>query len=320
MIHKAEMVEKYIYYKIHKTYLPFYPDRLYLELTNNCNFQCIMCPNGKGLMKRNKGFMDFELSKQIIDEMGPHVKTIVLHIWGESLLHPRIFDIIKYCKKNKVKTELSTNTSLLNEEISNGILNSGLDVIYLCMDGITKETYENVRKMGDFEKSVRNIEEFLRSKKEKGTSMPVVNLQIIVMKETIDEIEAFKKRWSVEGVDKINIKPLDTWGGQISEISSLEIKKRNKPVKRFHCPNLWYHAHIYWDGTLVCCDRDFDAKNPLGNVKNGVMKEWNGTKMQELRRDHINQNLANAKSCSDCNEWCWWEPNLFSSWGNIPRD
>jgi radical SAM protein with 4Fe4S-binding SPASM domain len=320
MKHKTEMVGKYLYYKMRKTYLPFYPDRLYLELTNNCNFQCIMCPNGKGLMKRNKGFMDFELSKRIIDEMAPHVQTIVLHIWGESLLHPRIFDIIKYCKKNKVKTELSTNTSLLNEEISNGILDSGLDVIYLCMDGIKKETYEKVRKKGDFEKAIKNIEDFLSIKKEKGTSKPQVNLQIIVMKETMDEIEAFKKRWSVESVDKINIKPLDTWGGQISDISSLEIEKINIPTRRFHCPNLWYHAHIYWDGTLVCCDRDFDAKNPLGNVKNGVMNEWNGPKMQELRRNHINQNLADAKSCSNCSEWCWWKPKLFSSWGNIPRD
>ncbi len=318
-------IKKYFYYNFtDKTELPFYPDRLYLELTNKCNFQCIMCPNGKGLMTREKGFMDYELVKKIIDEMGPHIKTVVLHIWGESLLHPRIFDIIKYCQKYNVKTELSTNTSLLNEDISREIIISGLSKIYLCVDGATKETYEHVRKMGNYEKAVINVEDFLRIKKElncgKDNKDPFVNLQIIVMKETKDEIDTFKKKWSVEGVNKINVKPLDTWGGQIDEISNLDVKERNKPSKRFHCPNLWYHAHIYWKGQLVCCDRDFDAKYSLGNVKDGVMNVWNGDKMKELRRKHLDIDLNDVTSCGNCNEWCWWKPRLFSSWGNIPRE
>lgn len=321
---KIGMIKKYLYYNMGKTNLPFYPDRIYMELTNNCNFQCIMCPNGKGLMKRERGFMDYEIARKIIDEMAPHADTFVLHIWGESLLHPRIFDIIKYCQKYNVRTELSTNTSLLNEDISRNIIDSGLSMIYLCVDGATKETYEHVRKNGDYEKAIKNVEDFLRIKNEmnhgRNKKEPFVNLQIIVMSETKDEIETFKKRWSIEGVDKINVKPLDTWGGQIPEINILKANSGKKPDKRFHCPNLWYHAHIYFDGTLVCCDRDFDAKYPLGNVKDGVMKAWNGLKMQELRKKHIAQGLNDIPSCGNCNEWCWWKPALFSSWGNIPKE
>ena len=39
------------------------------------------------------------------------------------------------------------------------------------------------------------------------------------------------------------------------------------PMQRVPCPNLWYHGYIFWDGTLVSCERDYDAKTPLGNVK-----------------------------------------------------
>lgn len=319
-IGKLGMIKKYICYKTNKTELHFYPDRIYMELTNNCNFQCIMCPNGKGLMKRERGFMDYELAKKIIDEMAPHADTFVLHIWGESLLHPRIFDIIKYCRQYNVRTELSTNTSLLNEKVSRDIINSGLSTIYLCIDGVTKETYEYIRKNGDYEKAIKNVEDFLKIKDEECSKEPFVNLQIIVMSETKDEIETFKKRWSIDGVNKINIKPLDTWGGQIPEINTLKTNGRKKPEKRFHCPNLWYHAHIYFDGTLVCCDRDFDARYSLGNVKEGVMKAWNGPKMLELRKKHIMQNLNDVPSCGNCNEWYWWRPTLFSSWGNVPRE
>jgi len=112
-------------------------------------------------------------------------------------------------------------------------------------------------------------------------------------------------------------------GGQISEINQLNINERNEVIEannRPHCPNLWYHAYIYWDGTLVCCERDFDAVYPLGNVKDGVMKIWNGPGMQELRRKHINSDLEDVPSCRNCNECRWWKPAIFSSWGNIPQD
>lgn len=315
------MAKKYIYYTYKYIKLPFYPDRLYLELTNKCNFQCIMCPNGMGIMEREKGFMDYKLAKNILEEMAPHVNTVVLHIWGESLLHPNIFNIIDYCQKFNVRTELSTNTSLLNKRLSAELIDSGLSTIYLCLDGATKKTYEHVRRNGNYQKAVNNVQEFLRIKKERKKRKPFVNIQIIIMKETKDEIENFRMQWSDKDVN-INVKPLDTWGGQIPDINNLKIVEWNKikPTKRFHCPNLWYHAHIYHDGTMVCCDRDFDAKYPLGNVKDGVMDIWNGSKMQDLRKRHLMQNLNDIPSCSNCSEWCWWRPALFSSWGNIPKE
>ena len=323
IINKIGHIRKYVYYNQNKTRLPFYPDRLYLELTNNCNFQCVMCPNGRGLMKREKGFIDYDLCIGIIDEMAPHVNTIVLHSWGESLLHPRIFDIIKYCGKYDVRTELSTNTSLLNKDLDRKIMDSGLSMIYLCIDGVTKSTYEHVRKNGNYEKSVSNVDDFLEIKRETKSKTPFVNLQTVIMKETSGDIEAFKKKWSVDGVNKINLKPLDTWGGQISEINKLDINGENENSGEGHrpsCPNLWYHAYIYWDGSLVCCERDFDAAQPLGNVKDGVMKVWNGSKMEELRRKHINSDLEDILSCKNCNECRWWKPSIFSSWGNIPQN
>jgi len=271
-------------------------------------------------MKRPKGVMDFNLFKRIIDEMGPHVKVVVLHIWGEPLIDEKIFDRIKYAKKYNVITELSTNITLLDDEKTEKIIDSGLDAIYLCLDGVTKETYENVRRGANFETVTGNIKHFLKEKKRRDLRTPYVNLQIVDMKATHEEIAAFKKGWKIPEVDNVNIKTLDTWGGQIKEISDQETVNKMLPEKRFPCPNLWYHTHIYWDGTLVCCDRDFDAANPLGNVKDGVMRVWNGEKMRNLRKRHVKGDLDDVPSCSKCNEWSWWKPTPFTSWGNIPKE
>jgi len=279
-----------------------------------------MCPTGLGMLTRRKGFMDYDLFTQIIDEMAPHVQTTTLHIWGEPLLHPRIYDMIAYCRSHGLHSEISTNATLLDEESSRAILDAGLGGIYLCLDGATQETYEHVRRRADFEQTRENIRRFAQMKSERGQG-PRVSVQIIDIKPTAAEIEQFKQVWSIPGVDRVHVKAFDSWGGQVEQINELRSAANGVtlPQKRYHCPNLWYHVHIYWDGTLVCCDRDFNALNPLGNVQDGVMKAWNGPRMVELRRKHLQGDLDDVSSCSGCVEWSWWKPTPFSSQGNAPQ-
>ena len=316
-IKKLSMPAKWLVYKMKMINVITNPDRLYIETTNDCNLKCVMCPKGRGIMERKTGYMEFGLFTQIIDEMKNRVKTVVLHIWGEPLLHNELFKMIDYCAKHNLRTEISTNATLLSEPFIDEILKSKLSAIYLCLDGIKKETYEKVRVGSDFHETERNIQRFIDEKVLRGQGRPYTNLQVIEMKATEEEISDFKRKWSIAGVDNINVKAFDSWGGQVDEISELGDNAEAKE-KRYHCPNLWYHAHIYHDGTLVCCDRDYDAKYPLGNVKDGVMKVWNGEKMQELRRKHIEDDLKDVPSCNECKEWCWWKPSLFSSRGNSP--
>ena len=119
-------------------------------------------------------------------------------------------------------------------------------------------------------------------------------------------------------MDKVNVKAFDSWGDQVEAISALRAEEKPPLPPRYHCPNLWYHAHIYWDGTLVCCDRDFDARYPLGNVGDGVMKAWRGPAMTRLRFKHLNHDLDDVPSCGQCVEWAWWRPSWTVAQGNAP--
>ena len=295
-----------------------YPHRMYLESTNACNLRCIMCPTGLGLVRRKKGFLDWHLFRQIVDEMAPHVSMTTLHIWGEPLLHPRIVEMIAYCRDHELSAEISTNATLLTPELSQAILDAGLEAIYLCLDGTTPETYETVRQEASFDKTLANISKFLELRTQGEYERPITKLQIIELAPTVDEIECFKRVWSVPGVDRINVKALDSWGDQVQGISSLRPNEKPPLPRRYPCPNLWYHVHIYWDGTLVCCDRDFDASYPLGNVQDGVMKAWRGPEMTRLRLKHINHDLDDVPSCANCSEWAWWQPTWTTAQGNVP--
>ena len=315
---RASLAAKWAAYQAQLTRPPTSPDRMYLESTNACNLRCIMCPTGLDKQVRPKGFMDYALFTRIVDEMAPRVSTTTLHIWGEALLHPRIVDMIAYCQAHGLRSELSTNATLLTPELSRQILQAGLGTIYLCLDGATPETYERVRRRADYQETRSNIEAFLQERRRLGLTRPEVRLQIIEIAPTQGEIAEFRRQWSARGADRINVKAFDSWGDQIAEVSDLRPESRPLPPRRYPCPNLWYHVHIYWDGTLVSCDRDFNAAYPLGNVADGVMKAWRGAQMARLRRKHILGDLADVPSCSNCVEWAWWKPTPFSAQGNAP--
>jgi len=69
------------------------------------------------------------------------------------------------------------------------------------------------------------------------------------------------------------------------------------------------------------CDRDFNLAYDLGNVRSEdgvvrVLENWNGPKMQELRRLHVQNDLDQVSPCNTCTEWAWWKPTLVRSHGN----
>src|SRR5262249_62207676 len=123
----------------------FYQDAFYAKSPNHGNLRCIMGPPGLGVIARPRGSMDMGLYRRIVDEIGGLVGSAVLHSWGEPLMHPDLFEMIRYGKRAGMRMETSTNITLLNEERAREILDAGLDVLYLAMDGVTKETYEPVR-------------------------------------------------------------------------------------------------------------------------------------------------------------------------------
>jgi len=313
---RANLPVKWAAYEAGLTHGPFFPDRLYVESTNYCNLRCVMCPTGIGVIQRPKGYMAMELFRRIIDEVAPHAPAIVLHSWGEPMMHPELFEMVRYARERDLWVETSTNITLLTEERIRRLLASGMSQLYLAMDGVTRATYEGVRVGASFDKVMRNVERLLELKRETGSRLRIV-LQIIAMSETRDEVREFVSRWTRPEVDQVNVKHLDTWGDQVEAISAHAIARETPPVRR-PCPNLWYHGYIFWDGSLVSCERDYDIKTPLGNVKDGVLAAWHGPRMRALREKHVRGDYS-APACAHCVEWSWWTPRPLRSAGTAPR-
>ncbi len=276
------------------------PIRLWIEPTSHCNLRCVMCLN-KNLAKSERGFMDFNIFKKIIDETSLFAHDINLFHRGESLLHPEIFRMIKYAKKKGLYTRLNTNATLLNEERSRQILDSGLDFLSFSFDGYEKKVYEDIRIGANFDKTLNNILAFLSTKKELAKSAPYTTFTIIEFSDcSSDEMEGkikknFMKRFNSLPLERFVVRKPHNWAG------GYDIKEFNSNKGSIRCTFPWYSLTIFWDGSVLPCPQDFHGKLILGNVKDSSLLEiWNGPKEILLRENLSGQQYKNVVPCDRC--------------------
>lgn len=273
-----------------------FPVELAIEITNHCNADCIMCPRQK--MKREKGFMAFELFKKIVDEAKKYTEFVFLHLAGEPLLHPELMRMIEYCGDIGMKTGLSTNAIILDQLKSEQLIGSPLDLLVLSFDGVTKETYEKIRKKANFETTFQHIEGYLQLK-EKSAKSPYTMIQLIYQQENYAEAMEFYRKWKKSAVDVVRVKPYLNYPG-LDEF--LGKKPKRVPAKNTRaCVLLWRQLAIYWDGTVVACCMDFLSQAVLGNAANKSISEiWNGEPMQTLRNIHGRGGIGELSFCKEC--------------------
>jgi radical SAM protein with 4Fe4S-binding SPASM domain len=291
------LIRLYFHYRKKSKSLPYLPIRLWVELTSLCNYRCIMCPN-KDLEKNDRGYMDFEIYRKIIDEARRFVFDINLAHRGESLLHPRLIEAIAYAKKSGLYTRLHTNGSLLTEDLSHQIIQAGLDRLSFSFDGYERDTYERIRKGGDFEKTVSNITRFLEIKREVHSKKPVTAIEVIAFDDPDKQVspeakERFKNRFQGLLLDSFVLKEMHNWAGQIDK----ESRGKNYTV----CPFPWNALVILWDGIVLPCTQDFFGKFIVGDVRDSSLQEiWNGENMRHIREKLAQKDIAGLETCSVC--------------------
>lgn len=275
-------------YKSKNIKLKYHPLRLWIEPTNHCNLKCIMCPN-KDFKKHQKGYMDFGLYKKIIDEISEFAFDVNLNHRGESLLHKDFCRMVAYAKEKNLITKLHTNATLLTQELSKSLIESGLDMISFSFDAFDKESYEKIRVNAKYEQTIKNIRSFLKEKKGKK---PYTQIELIKLNGIVHKFDLKKIKNTLNlHPDKYVIKEMHNWGGNISS------KFKSKDFVR--CTFPWYSLTIFWDGTVVPCPQDWFGDYALGNANENTITEiWDGKKIIGLRNEMNNKELK--KPCKNC--------------------
>ncbi|OGH96827.1 MAG: hypothetical protein A2039_06395 [Candidatus Melainabacteria bacterium GWA2_34_9] len=280
-----------------------FPKVVLLDTVNYCNLRCSMCFHGK--MKREKGYMPWDLFTKIIDEIAEKDKNtrVWMVFFGEPFMmgrkNPSIFDFIKYAKsKGMTDVVLNSNATIMDEEMAQKTIESGLDAIYIGIDSFSTETYSKTRVGGDYDRTVKNIEYLLKLKSELNTDSPKVFVQFVEMDINRAEKEDFIKFWQEKGAI-VKIRPMVSWAGKVNA-PNLILDNEN----RWPCHWAMQTMSIVNTGDVVTCAVDLDASFVAGNIKENTLEEvWN-SKLKTLRQMHIDHEFSKLPdNCKNCKDW-----------------
>lgn len=270
------------------------PFRVMIENTNICGADCIFCPHR--FMKREKGIMELELSKKIIDECKAlGIEYVTIYGFGEPLLDPHFFERIKYAKSKGIsRVTTNTNAGYLNDDNVKKILESRLDEIYISFDAATEEVYKKIRPGLEFSMVEKNILSLVKAKAKSKTNKPEIILSFVESSLNTREVDKYIRKWK-DKVDHISISLIHNWTGDI------EFEESSNEGRRDPCRLLWTDMVISWNGDVPLCCNDYENKVLLGNINERSIQEiWSGLQLEQIRQWHLEKDFTKSLICKNC--------------------
>lgn len=290
------------------------PIQLGLEPTTACNLRCPQCISGLRAFTRPTGRLKPEVFRGLLDELHPTLTKLILYFQGEPYLNPHFHEIVHYATQKGLFVGTSTNAHFLDPETAAATVASGLQHLVISLDGLTQETYATYRKEGDLEKVLWGTRNLIAAKRAAGSHTPFVELQFIVFRHNEHEIPALRKLAKELGVDKLALKTaqvydLDGPGAALiptnPKYSRYQLQAagfRLKAPLLNHCWKLWSGAEVTWDGRVLPCCFDKDARHEMGRFPEASFREiWHSEAYHRFRRQ-LTQSRAEIDICRNCTE------------------
>ena len=189
------------------------PEYFHLDINNPCNLRCEYCwfYSDKLKVLPTKKFSESRLRidtfRNLVDDLSAlHTDTILFSGAGEPLMHPDVIEMIRYVKEKGMRLQLFTNGTLLTKEISETIVTSGADEIYISVSAGDEKTYVKVHpgtKKGMFRQVEDNIKQLVMIKKENESKKPEIRMLFVLSKSNYSNVKQMAD-WSFSlGADNV---------------------------------------------------------------------------------------------------------------------
>ncbi|MFN6036842.1 MAG: radical SAM/SPASM domain-containing protein, partial [Bacteroidota bacterium] len=273
------------------------PISISIEPTTSCNLRCPECPSGLRNFTRPTGMLEENFFRKTIDDLASHLIYLTFYFQGEPYLNPKFLDMVKYASGKKIFTSTSTNAHYLNDENARKTVESGLHRMIISIDGATQETYEQYRVGGQLSKVIEGTKKIVAWRKKMKSKTPYLIFQFLVVKPNEHELEKIKKMAEDLGVDEVKFKTAQVYdfenGNELIPENEKYSRYRKNETGKWEikssllnqCWRMWSGCVITWDGLVVPCCFDKDAKHKLGDLKFQNMKEvWSSQQYFNFRK------------------------------------
>ena len=241
--------------------------RIYIEITNKCNFSCSFCPTSK----REKRIMTVDEFRIVIDKVKQHVEQVYLHIKGEPLTHPNLKEILQVCEDANLVVNITTNGSLLEKQKDILVSSKSLRQINVSVHSIEQNELNNITEEEYVDKVITACK-YIQSNSECIIAYRLWNLDQItnthkdmILLNKIKEkyhkdnlLDEIKTNFAIRLAEKtfLNLDTIFEWPTMEREIIS----------KCGTCYGLITQIGVLVDGTVVPCCLDQEGVINLGNI------------------------------------------------------
>lgn len=302
----------FLFYKLHFLINKTSITEINIEFVSYCNLRCKLCSldHTKTKIRMSPEILKRFFENFIKDKRFCGVKTIHLYNAGEVLLHPKLAEMLNIINDYKLtaahqsvpfpKISLLTNATLLDQENSEILINSGLlDHIRFSMDGGSKEKFEEMRSRAKWEAFVKNVSQFcqLNKKNSKPISTGIITLVEYHNKLNTQWMSGeFKDLLNL--VDGYELRYAHNWGGDL-EIE--ELKLRNKKNYKIGCSLLMHQLVLLPNGDITVCCADLNSKGVIGNItKDSLFDIYRKPQRLEMLKKFIKGKKKDIDLCKDC--------------------
>ncbi len=170
------------------------PYKMKIESTNICNTRCQLCPTGLGYHGRHKGRMGLSQFQALVERFRHHLVALDLSMWGDPLIVPDIYHMVRYAHDRRIWTYLSSNLHAFrpDKQHAEKLIDSGLDQLTCSLHGASQRTFELYQPGKDFDTAVAKVRHLIAVRDRLGSRTPDVQLNFVVTRHNEHERAAFE--------------------------------------------------------------------------------------------------------------------------------
>ncbi|MCQ2536830.1 MAG: radical SAM protein [Lachnospiraceae bacterium] len=286
---------------------PFLVD---FHISNVCNFKCEYCVNScsqdvyaqTGLIREFMTMDTFKLAVDQLKAFPKKIKQTSLDGIGEPLLNKNLPEMIKYLKESDVSENIIvlTNASRLTHELSEQLVEAGLQELRISLQGLTAEQYYITSKAkivwDDF---YENIKYFSTIKKDCKLKVKIADVALHE-----GERELFYKLFGdiCDAVDIEHIYEAFSNIGKVYDMEFVDVNQTRYGLEMKKINTCWYpfiRMDMRSDGTFAnCCNALFGFEKNIR--EESIYDQWNGAAMNKMRMDFLTHQTQEYGPCQKC--------------------
>lgn len=297
------------------------PVHLQIEPCQFCNLNCLGCSIRDVHKKKKRSILTLDDFKILISH-SPSVSDISLHGLGEPFFNNDLSKIAILLNNRCIVARTVTNGNVINPNIDSKVVLENLKEICFSIDGDDKNTYEAIRRGGNFDKFKKVVSNFSETRAKSNLMSCLLSFNCVISEKNIDNISGIPELAKELGIDKLIFNIMgqfyytekDSNYKMVEGIRRLNSKsllslmqmlsnKCNKLGIQISCPTVGKKKHLdcFWpvraafvtsEGYVTPCNYRMNPKElSFGNLLTHTMEEiWSSKRYLDFRKNYYEKN------------------------------